>query len=88
VKELDALMGELGASVRPLPPVAVTHHRPLNDALVELEQQIHSWTWDIPAADMRGAVAATRSWAVERYGDLDEPRTVEAAINWRAYDFA
>jgi hypothetical protein len=88
VGELDANMLELGASIRPLEPVTVTHRRPLGDALVELERQIHSWTWDIPADAMAAAVAATRTWAVSRFGDLERPRDVELVLSWRAYDFA
>lgn len=84
---LDRLLTGLGASVRPLAPVRIVRRQPLADALEELGSQIHSWTWDIPPAAMRTAVASTREWAASRFGDLDEPRDVEAVIKWRAYDW-
>jgi hypothetical protein len=85
---LDELLGGLGATRRTLPPVLMRRRRPLADALEELAGQIHAWTWTVPAPAMQSAVATTRQWAWEQFGDLDEPRDVETVITWRAYDWA
>ena len=41
--------------------------------------------WGLSEAERSSAAAATRRWARERYGSLDEPRPLEATIRWRAY---
>ncbi|MGH9208484.1 MAG: class I SAM-dependent methyltransferase, partial [Acidimicrobiales bacterium] len=83
--ELDALMVGKGVTVRKLPEVLETVRRPLSDALGELQDQIHAWTWAVPSGDMAAAVNGTRDWAIGRFGDLEKPRDVEKVIAWRAY---
>jgi SAM-dependent methyltransferase len=79
---LDRVLGR----PRLLEAIHVVRDRALSELLDELDQRIYSWTWEIDPQDMHRAVAATRQWAAERYGDLSRPRPVELVIRWRAYD--
>ncbi len=82
---LDAAMAELGATVRPLPEIAEREERPLEDLIGAYEANRFSFTWDLDDATRHRAAEETRGWARRRYGSLDEPRTIEYPIVWRAY---
>jgi hypothetical protein len=36
--------------------------------------------------ELRSAADATRRWAEEAHGSLEEERALESVIQWRAYD--
>lgn len=85
---LDAAMGDLGATPRPLPAVHEGADEPLSEFLREIEENRYSWTWKV-ADDVRlRALQELRPWAEERFGPLDERRPYAHAARWRAYDLA
>jgi ubiquinone/menaquinone biosynthesis C-methylase UbiE len=86
--ELDALMADRGLAARWLPPVTRRSQRTLEEIIGRLENGIYAGCWTLGDAQRRTAAGATRAWAVERYGPLGGPRTVETTITWRAYDLA
>ena len=49
-------------------------------------ERLFSFTWPLDEPTRRSAAAGVRAWAAERFGPLDEPRTVETQIVWRAFD--
>lgn len=83
---LDEAMEGLGTSPRELPPVHEGSDEPLGEFLRGIETGLYSWTWDVPEDLRRRVVAELRPWAEERFGALDEPRHLEHATRWRAYD--
>ena len=46
----------------------------------------YSWTWRIPEDERRRAADEVRSWAEDRYGDLETPRPRRHRIRFRAFD--
>ena len=52
----------------------------------EVEEGVFSWTWNVPPDRLAAAVDATRAWASERFGSLDEILEPRYPIVWRAYD--
>jgi hypothetical protein len=78
----------LGATVRDLPPVLERREIRVDEVIDHLEMGIHSSNASLPAGTRSRAAAATRSWARERFGDLDHQVVEERWITWRAYDLA
>jgi SAM-dependent methyltransferase len=83
---LEAVLGELGFRMRPLPPVVERTERSLEQVIAGLEAGILSACWGLDEAVRRSAAAATREWARERYGSLDALHSQEQTISWRAFD--
>lgn len=84
--ELDAAMGSLGAIYRELPEIRVTRTLDLGELLQRIENGVYSFTWHVDEAGRVRAARATRAWAEERFGDLDQPLEHELVVSWRAYD--
>lgn len=84
--ELDAAMGSLGAIYRELPEIRVTRTLDLGELLHRIENGVYSFTWHVGEAGRVRAARATREWAQERFGDLDQPLEHELVVSWRAYD--
>jgi ubiquinone/menaquinone biosynthesis C-methylase UbiE len=83
---LDTAMEELGATVRTLEPFDAGDAVPLAWLLHAYGEGLFSFTWQIPDEVRRRASASVRSWAEERFGDLQERRSVPSVVTWRAYD--
>jgi ubiquinone/menaquinone biosynthesis C-methylase UbiE len=84
---LDETLERLGARFRELPAVwersrEYTPERYFEEA----EDRVFSWTWNVPADRLTAAIHATRAWAQERFGRLDEVLEPRYPIVWRAYD--
>jgi hypothetical protein len=52
----------------------------------DLEEGIFSFTWAADEATRRAAAARLRSWAAEKFGDLQAKHEVTWTVTWRAYD--
>jgi SAM-dependent methyltransferase len=86
VEDLDAEMSSLGAKLRRLEPIEAVHHGVVGTQIDLLEQGIFAPCWELTAVELRQAAAATREWAVARYGALDTEVEARQSIVWRAYD--
>jgi SAM-dependent methyltransferase len=87
-EELDGTMAAGGAPLRRTRAVPEPHRYTINAMLARLESNQFSSTWGLDDATRTRAAAATRAWAGQRFGDLDEPRTEDAEITWRVYQRA
>jgi SAM-dependent methyltransferase len=85
-QRLDDLMASLGAVRRALPPVSYVARDTLAEHFRLIADGRHSWAWRIPEDERRGAVDEVRSWAQDRYGDLEAPRAQRRRIWFRAFD--
>jgi SAM-dependent methyltransferase len=85
---LDRAMEELGATGRSLPPVQDQLRQPLIDFVKGIEENRYSWTWVVGDDVRLRAYAELLPWAEERFGALDQPRTVTHRTRWRAYDLS
>ncbi|MEY2569155.1 MAG: hypothetical protein QOE35_3684 [Actinomycetota bacterium] len=83
--ELDRELAGHGATARIPPPITFTVPFTLAGMLERLGGNQFSSTWSLSDDDRAAAVAATRAWASERFGDLEAPRTEQVGVQWRAY---
>jgi SAM-dependent methyltransferase len=85
--ELDAAIGELGATPRELPAFAEVAPDGLEVFIDGIANSAYSWTWKVQDPELLGRVAGeVRTWAEERYGPLDRFPRREYEVIWRAYD--
>jgi SAM-dependent methyltransferase len=85
---IDGIMAGLGAVRRSLPQVSYVERTSLAEHLRLIAEGRYSWTWRVPDDERRAAVDAVRSWALDRFGDLEARRPVRRRIRLRAYDVA
>jgi ubiquinone/menaquinone biosynthesis C-methylase UbiE len=86
--DVDDYMVSLGARGRTLEPVEAEETTTIEERLRWLEAGAFSFTWRVDD-DTRGeAVARLRPWAEERFGPLEDARTSNWRIVYRAYDLA
>jgi SAM-dependent methyltransferase len=86
--ELDEAIADVGGILRPLPSFRVSATQTLAEFVDALEANKYSWTWPVPDDLRRRAAAEVRTWAVERFGPLEQVgRGRDAEVAWRAYDF-
>jgi hypothetical protein len=86
IADVEAEFARHGAAVRLLPEVADDRSGSLGELIDLLEAGIFSFTWPMtPEQRTRGA-EATRIWARQRFGDLNERRTDQWLVSWRAFD--
>lgn len=85
-EELDSEMVRLGASTRPLSPIVERQQVVPSAWIQSLEANIFSCTWSLDEKTRVKAAGETRQWALEKFGDLDEPRPLDLEIRYRAYD--
>ncbi|MGH2748790.1 MAG: class I SAM-dependent methyltransferase [Actinomycetota bacterium] len=83
---LDEAMATLGALYRELPEVRVMRTVDLGELLQRIENGVYSFTWHVDDAERVRAARATREWAEERFGNLDQALEHELVVSWRAYD--
>jgi ubiquinone/menaquinone biosynthesis C-methylase UbiE len=85
-EDLDEALVRFGASHRELPDVWQDSELTLNRYFAETEAQVFSWTWRVEPDRLSIAVAETKAWAAERFGDFDRVLEPRFASVWRAYD--
>jgi SAM-dependent methyltransferase len=86
--DLDRAFAGHGATLRLTAPITFCPSFTIAGLLHRMEGNLFSSTWSLSDEARADAVAATRAWAVERFGDLDARRTDEVTIQWRAYELA
>lgn len=84
--ELDGAMAEVGAPLREVLAVPNTFRFTLTEHFAHLEANRSAATWRLDDDTRVRALAATKAWARDRYGDLDAPRAEESPITWRVYE--
>jgi ubiquinone/menaquinone biosynthesis C-methylase UbiE len=84
--EVDDLMSSVGATMRALEPITETKETTYEEVIAHLESGIFSFTWSASEEERKGAGAATRAWARERFGPLEQSYTSEWTVAYRAYD--
>ena len=85
ITKLDDEMRRRGADVRVIEDVRTERMSSAADLIDALERGIYSACWSIDEGARRRAAAATRRWAMTELGDLQSPRPVQHASDWRAY---
>jgi SAM-dependent methyltransferase len=85
-EELDAAFIAGGAMPRELPAVPERLEVAPEEVIGRLERGEFSYTWRMDDGLRHRAADRVREWARKEYGSLEEPRSVERAIIWRAYD--
>jgi SAM-dependent methyltransferase len=84
--EVEAALLAAGAGERRLPPVRVTRTTTVGALIDEIEAGQSSWTWSIPRSRLQEAAEKAREWAARRFGPLDAPHSIEAQVEWQAFD--
>jgi SAM-dependent methyltransferase len=82
---LDAHMRSLGCGVRLLPAFDDPDPASLAEFIDATEHNVYSWTWKLDERMRVRSAEETRTWAQERFGDLDQVHDV-FRIEWHAYD--
>jgi hypothetical protein len=88
VERLDRAFAHHGARPRELPSIPERHHQSLGEFIDQMDEGLHSWTWEVEDRIRRDAVAEVRRWALERFGSLDPSSARRSVLEWRAYDVA
>lgn len=86
--ELDHAMASLGANARELSTVWQESELTMERYFAEVEAGVYSWTWNVLPDLLADAVAETKAWAADRFGDLDRVLEPRSPSVWRAYDLA
>ena len=86
IEQLDQHMSSRGAAVRALPPISVEVSLSVNEILAYLEDGYAAACWSLDEPTRRRAAAATRDWARDEIGDLDEMRPSADSTVWHAYE--
>lgn len=84
--EIDDFMASSGLAVRELEPVIETKELTYEDVIARLESGIFSLTWESSEEGRQRAGEATRAWARDRFGPLDQTYSHETTVAYRAYD--
>ena len=82
---LDDHMRERGASARMLPKMSSTKSSSVTEVLADLEAGYWSACWSLDEPTRMRAAEATREWARQEIGDLDQIRPTVESSDWRAY---
>ncbi len=85
LEELDEWMGRRGIKGEELLRLSFTYRSSLADIISALERREHAWVWPIPDEAMEPALAATRQWAKDQFGSLEEVRDLVTPLRWRKY---
>jgi SAM-dependent methyltransferase len=86
IEELDDHMRSRGDSIRALQPVSLEGTYSIGAMLANLEAGYWSGCWSLDEPTRRRAAAATRDWAREEIGDLDEMRPSAQSSIWHVYE--
>lgn len=82
---LDAHMISLGCRRRLLPAFDDPDRQSLAEFIDAIELDVYSWTWNLDEDARVRCAGETRTWARERFGDLDAAHDV-FHIEWHAYE--
>lgn len=85
---LDRVMVGHRAVPRLLPALRFSPGYTIDSLLERFQSNVFSSTWSLTDEARSDAVARTRAWAAERFGDLGVRRNESIAIQWRAYELA
>ncbi len=85
IEELDEHMRSQGAGFRPLPLLSIQGTRSIGGLVADLEAGYWSGCWSLDELTRCRAAAATREWARDEIGDLDEMRPSAESTLWHAY---
>jgi len=85
LEELDEHMRSLGIDARTLPLLSVDGQASIVEVIAHLEAGYASACWSLDEATRKNAAAATRKWAAEEFGDLDQARPSAESSAWHAY---
>jgi ubiquinone/menaquinone biosynthesis C-methylase UbiE len=85
VELLDAAFRRHGCSLRLLPPVELQFERAPAELLDQLARGVASWQWSMDERTFGPAADRARSWAEERFGALDHPRSFTTTVQMREY---
>lgn len=86
IEPLDELVRSRGGAVHMLPALSVQGSFSINELLSYLEAGYASSCWSLDEPTRRRAAAATRDWARDEIGDLDELRPNTESTVWHAYE--
>lgn len=84
--EVDRVMADLGASLRPLPEIVEPHTYQYAELIDRIEEGLYSFTWPADPETRTRAAAALRTWTESNLGPLDESHEHRWEVRWRAYD--
>ncbi len=59
----------------------------LHDRLALHERRVFSSTWDVPEDIYRQVMQELRQWAIQSYGDLDQPMAQEHSFIWQRFQW-
>ena len=82
---LDAHMTALGCRGRLLPAFDDPDRQSLAEFIDATERNVYSWTWNLDEPTRIRCAEETRTWARQRFSDLDAAHDV-FHIEWHAYD--
>lgn len=88
VARMDEAFARHPARPRALPSIPERFSQSLGEFIDQMEEGLHSWTWEVEDGVRREAVAEVRRWALERFGSLDPSSARHSMLEWRAYDVA
>jgi SAM-dependent methyltransferase len=83
--ELDRFLGQRGALVEHLPPIANSSVLNAAEYLSRIAANVYSWTWAIPPGRLQQAVAEVRAWLTDTAGDPAQVMLPGTPIAWRSY---
>ena len=87
IDEVDALMRERGVEARPLPDIGLETLVSIEHVIGDMEAGYWAACWAITPEVRASAAAATRDWAREQFGDIDDARhAVWESSTWHAYE--
>jgi ubiquinone/menaquinone biosynthesis C-methylase UbiE len=78
-------MSDLGATVRPLGPVATEMETSIERFIDMAADGTWSWTWGAEPDARAAAAEAIRPWARERFGDIETVRRFDTTHPWVAF---
>lgn len=85
-EDLDRFVESVGGTVRALPRIEDDRTLPIETIIARYERGLFSFAWPVEEDERHRAGARLRAWAAGRFGSLTEPRRINDAIEWRAYD--
>jgi ubiquinone/menaquinone biosynthesis C-methylase UbiE len=86
--DVDQYMASLGATARKPDPIEANEQTTIAERIEWLEDGLFSFTWQVDEATRWAAAERCRTWAVGRFGPLDQPITLSSQVVYRAYDLA
>lgn len=85
IEELDLHMQSRGALLRALPELWIDGSSSIGVLIDNLEAGYWSGCWNVDEPTRTRAAAATRQWAKDEFGDLEEVRPSVDSSVWHAY---